>query len=33
MEELGFFRGDCCQIRGKKHKDTICIVVSDEEVD
>jgi transitional endoplasmic reticulum ATPase len=33
MEELGFFRGDCCQIRGKKHKDTVCIVVSDEEVD
>ena len=22
-----------CQIRGKKHKDTICIVVSDENVD
>lgn len=22
-----------CQIRGKKHKDTVCIVVSDEEVD
>jgi len=33
MEELGFFRGDCCQIRGKKHKDTVCIVVSDENVE
>lgn len=33
MEELGFFRGDCCQIRGKKHRDTVCIVVSDEHVE
>lgn len=30
IEELGFFMGDCIQIRGKKRKDTICIVLADE---
>lgn len=30
---LSIFDRCSCQIRGKKHKDTVCIVVSDEEVD
>jgi len=30
MDELNFFRGDCVQIRGKKHKDTVCIMLADE---
>ncbi len=33
LDELNFFRGDCVQIRGKKHKDTICIVLADETVE
>jgi transitional endoplasmic reticulum ATPase len=32
MDELGFFRGDCVQIRGKKHRDTVCIILSDEAI-
>jgi len=30
IDELGFFMGDCIQVRGKKRKDTICIVLADE---
>jgi transitional endoplasmic reticulum ATPase len=33
MEELGLFRGDCVRLVGKKHKDTIAIVLSDEETE
>jgi transitional endoplasmic reticulum ATPase len=32
MNDLGFFRGDCIQIRGKKRRDTICIVLQDDTV-
>lgn len=31
MDELGLFKGDAVKIVGKKHKDTVCIVLSDEE--
>jgi len=30
MEKLDFFRGDAVLLKGKKRKDTVCIVVSDE---
>ncbi|KAI3971070.1 hypothetical protein MKX01_024717 [Papaver californicum] len=30
MEKLELFRGDTIQLRGKKRKDTICIVVADD---
>lgn len=30
METLGLFRGDTVQIKGKKRKDTICIVLADD---
>ncbi|KAF4671507.1 AAA ATPase cdc48 [Perkinsus chesapeaki] len=33
MEELGFFRGDNVLLKGKKRKDTICIVMSDPDLD
>lgn len=31
MEELGLFRGDTVLLKGKKRKDTVCIVLADEE--
>ena len=31
MEELGLFRGDTILIRGKKRRDTVLIVLTDEE--
>jgi transitional endoplasmic reticulum ATPase len=33
MEELSLFRGDTVLIKGKKGKDTVCIVLSDENCD
>jgi len=30
MQELQLFRGDTVQLKGKKRKDTICIVLADE---
>jgi transitional endoplasmic reticulum ATPase len=33
MEELQLFRGDTVLLKGKKGKDTICIVLSNEETD
>ena len=33
MEELQLFRGDTVLIKGKKGKDTVCIVLADEECD
>lgn len=33
MEELDLFRGDTILIRGKLRKDTVCIVVADEDTD
>eukprot|EP00736_Rhodelphis_marinus_P008063 Rmarinus@m.24968 len=31
MEELGLFRGDTVLIKGKKRRDTVCIVLADDE--
>ncbi|KAL6177493.1 hypothetical protein ACLB2K_049019 [Fragaria x ananassa] len=33
MEKLQFFRGDTVLIKGKKRKDTVCIVLADEQCD
>eukprot|EP01129_Flabellula_baltica_P014689 TRINITY_DN7108_c0_g1_i1.p1 TRINITY_DN7108_c0_g1~~TRINITY_DN7108_c0_g1_i1.p1 ORF type:complete len:787 (+),score=245.25 TRINITY_DN7108_c0_g1_i1:72-2432(+) len=33
MDELELFRGDTVLLRGKRRKDTVCIVLSDESVD
>ena len=33
MEELGLFRGDTILLRGKKRRDTVLIVLSDEETE
>jgi transitional endoplasmic reticulum ATPase len=33
MQELNFFRGDTVIIKGKKRKDTVCIVLADETCD
>jgi len=33
MEELNLFRGDNVMIKGKKRKDTVCIVLADENLD
>jgi len=33
MEELQFFRGDTVLIKGKKGKDTVCVVLSSDETD
>ena len=33
MDELGLFRGDTVLIRGKKRRDTVLIVLSDEETE
>ena len=33
MEELGLFRGDTILIRGKKRRDTVLIVLTDEETE
>jgi len=33
MEQLGLFRGDTVLIKGKKGKDTVCIVLCDETCD
>lgn len=33
MEKLSFFRGDTILIKGKKRKDTVCIVLVDEQCD
>jgi transitional endoplasmic reticulum ATPase len=33
MEALSFFRGDTVLIKGKKRKDTVCIVLADNELD
>eukprot|EP01132_Coremiostelium_polycephalum_P001206 gene1206-1522_t len=33
MEELQFFRGDTLLIKGKKRRDTVCIVLSDPTID
>ena len=33
MEELQLFRGDTVLLKGKKGKDTVCIVLSDESAD
>ena len=33
MEELQLFRGDTVLLKGKKGKDTICIVLSNDETD
>ena len=30
MQELSLFRGDTVQIKGKKRKDTVCIVLADD---
>lgn len=30
MDELGLFRGDTVQLKGKRRKETVCIVLSDE---
>ena len=32
MDELGFFRGDTVLLKGKKRKETVCIVLSDDTV-
>lgn len=31
MEELGLFRGDTILLKGKKRRDTVCIVLADDE--
>ncbi|CDF35452.1 transitional endoplasmic reticulum ATPase (valosin-containing protein), Cell division control protein 48 [Chondrus crispus] len=33
MEELGLFRGDTVLLKGKKRKDTVCIVLADDDCD
>ncbi len=33
MDTLGLFRGDTVLVRGKKRKDTVLIVLADEELD
>jgi len=33
MEELSLFRGDTVLLKGKKRKETVCIVLNDEELD
>eukprot|EP01126_Amoeba_proteus_P064139 TRINITY_DN893_c0_g1_i3.p1 TRINITY_DN893_c0_g1~~TRINITY_DN893_c0_g1_i3.p1 ORF type:complete len:813 (-),score=200.20 TRINITY_DN893_c0_g1_i3:70-2508(-) len=33
IDELGFFTGDSIQIRGKKRKDTVCILIADESIE
>jgi transitional endoplasmic reticulum ATPase len=33
METLGLFRGDTVLVKGKKRKDTVLIVLADEELD
>ena len=33
MDELGLFRGDTIIIRGKKRRDTVLIVLSDEDTE
>ena len=33
MEELQLFRGDTVLLKGKKHHETVCIVLADETVD
>ena len=33
MQELNFFRGDTVILKGKKRKDTVCIVLADETCD
>jgi transitional endoplasmic reticulum ATPase len=33
MEELQLFRGDTVLIKGKKGRDTVCIVLSDDETE
>jgi hypothetical protein len=33
MEVLKLFRGDTVEVRGKKRKNTVCIVLSDDTVD
>lgn len=33
MEELQLFRGDTVLIKGKKSRDTVCIVLADDSVD
>merc|ERR1719420_1409255 len=33
MEELQLFRGDTVLLKGKKGKDTVCIVLADEQCD
>ena len=30
IEELELFRGDCVQLRGKKRKQTVCILLEDD---
>lgn len=30
MDELGLFRGDTVMLRGKKRRETVCIVLSDD---
>jgi len=30
MQQLSLFRGDTVQIKGKKRKDTVCIVLADD---
>ena len=32
-EELKLFRGDTVEVRGKKRKNTICIVLSDDTIE
>ena len=32
-EELKLFRGDTVELRGKKRKNTVCIVLSDDTID
>ena len=33
MEELQLFRGDTVLVKGKKRKDTVCIVLADDACD
>ena len=33
MDELQLFRGDTVLIKGKKNRDTVCIVLADDTVD
>lgn len=33
MDELGLFRGDTVLLKGKKRRDTVCIVLADDECD